>query len=731
MILKKIIRQSIRPNVRSFEGAKLELRRNFVVARHPSQDVGGVDHDDLGQLLYLLQPDELEELGISLPEYVPHPWKPMDGPITRQVRIQAISTANSDGSQAATVMAEDVSLTVERINDFFGPIGIEFVFDKSKDFKTFKNTLLNQDGVLMDSSPASNPNGLLDDTAYFAERQRVADQHLGKLVLYFSYGTYVVLNDEGKWETVQRGFGYSSGGCHFVALCAGPASEGFAAHEIGHYLHLGHTHGAEPKTINEAAEIIRNAVEPASGVTADNALTIFDADEEVVWDTPPDPGPSIFDSAYGSGACCTGTSHVDVPVTFFPNQPSKQYTKNYRLEPDRANLMSYFKDCTQFSRHFSNEQRLRMHTSMQYGNRHHLIAATPQGWKPPPPTLVSWDVGRIDLFAIAGDACLYHKHWANDSVLNSLWNCLGGYLLGTPAVVSWAPGRFDIFVRTISNTVQHKGWNDAEGWFPSKMSWNKLGGVISDDPVAVTWGVGRLDIIVRSSDGGVWHKCWNDASGWYPSITEWSYLGNGTSSRPTLISWGPGRLDIFARAHDSRVLHKSYDEAGGWFPSQEGWEDIGGSITGSPAAVSWGPGRIDVVVSGSDRRVWHKCYEPVPGWYPSQTGWNPLAGVISESPTIASWKTGRFDIIVRGGDGGAWHKGYDSATGWFPGLEEPWTSLGGELIGSPQVISWGPGRLDIVARGANGKVMYKGWDDAKKWFPSKGTWLEDTMITNY
>lgn len=731
MPLKRIIRQSIRPNVRNFEQAKLELRRNLVLAHHPSQEIGGVDQDDLGPLLYQLQPDELRELGVLLPKYVFHPTQPMDGTLTQQVRIHAIRTANDDGTQAATVTAGNIALTVGQMNDFFRPIGIELVFDETTDFETINSTLLNQDGVLADPNSLSNPKTpktkepLLNDEAYFAERQRVADQHFGKLVLYFSYGTQVTWNEDLKhWEIGQRGFGYSSGGCHFVALCGGAAGEGFASHEIGHYLHLGHTHGWAPANITETEQLIRDAVQK-NGIARDEALTIFDADEEVVWDTPPDPGPEIFDSTYGPNACCTGTSQISVPVTFSDNTQ-----KTYTLQPDRANLMSYFKDCTQFSRHFSDEQRIRMHTAMKYGNRNHLIAATPKEWTPPPPTLVSWAPGRIDLFTIAGDACLYHKHWADDSVLDALWNCLGGYLLGTPAVVSWAPGRFDIFVRTVANTVQHKGWNDAGGWFPAKTGWNNLGGIVSDDPVAVTWGPGRFDIIVRSSDGGIWHKCWNDASGWYPSMTEWSYLGGGTSSRPVVISWGPGRLDIFARAQDSRVLHKSYDEAVGWYPSLEGWEDLGGSITGSPAAVSWGPGRIDIVVCGSDRRAWHKCYEPDTGWYPSQTGWDPLGGSITDSPVIASWKSGRFDIVGRGSDGRAWHKSYDSATGWFPGLEA-WTSLGGKLIGSPQVVSWGPGRLDITARGANGKVMYKGWDDAKGWFPSKQTWLEDTMITNY
>lgn len=148
----------------------------------------------------------------------------------------------------------------------------------------------NQDGVLADPNSLSNPEDkppLLDDCAYFAERQRVADLHLGKLVLYFSHGTQVTWNKQSKcWEVGQRGFGYSSGGCRFVALCSGLAGEGFAVHEIGHYLHLGHTHRAEPKTINEAAQLIRDAVEPTNGVAADNALTIFDGDEEVVWDTP-------------------------------------------------------------------------------------------------------------------------------------------------------------------------------------------------------------------------------------------------------------------------------------------------------------------------------------------------------------------------------------------------------------------------------------------------------------
>jgi hypothetical protein len=67
MTLFKIVRANVKPGLRTFGHAVHELRRNLVLAPHPSQKQGGVDHDDIGQMLFHLQPEELKELASRSP----------------------------------------------------------------------------------------------------------------------------------------------------------------------------------------------------------------------------------------------------------------------------------------------------------------------------------------------------------------------------------------------------------------------------------------------------------------------------------------------------------------------------------------------------------------------------------------------------------------------------------------------------------------------------------------
>ncbi len=253
-----------------------------------------------------------ERLPAPLPRPRPRTW------ITRTVRLQFIATTNTIAFDPQLLVP-----VVTAMNGFFGPGKIEFVYDPARDFVVEDNTLLDQDWELVDVGSLSNPESIpptVDDTRFHKERQRVAAQHIGKLVVYISLGSNLEWQGTGGWAVRERGFHYSSTSADYVATAAvygrppgGSIDPNTLAHEIGHYLHEFHTMGYMPTTIAAAADSIRTAVD-SWGWSRNQALRVFDADYPFVIDTPPDPGPDLFAAA--NGAACGGPDYVDVPVTF-------------------------------------------------------------------------------------------------------------------------------------------------------------------------------------------------------------------------------------------------------------------------------------------------------------------------------------------------------------------------------------------------------------------------------
>lgn len=673
------------------------------------------------------------------------------------IRIQAIRTEDDDHSQPTDgtdveipkhnlITNEQVGDMILKLNALYEPCRIHFAYDPDEDFTVINNTHINRDGGLKDPQSifgVDKPE--LCKEANDTERQKEAMKYLGKLVLFFSHGYEFTLDESiKKWKLVPRGGGYSNGRDYYVSLplWLRPDTK-FYAHEIGHYFHLGHTFGwhlpEDPdtpqkaqKALDDAAEVIRRGVENGS-VAIDDGLNVFDGDAETVTDTAPDAGPLLW-KAKGWTQCGPETSlmlAVEFSEQFEMQNGIKR--KLYALTPDQGNIMSYFV-CT--PARFSPQQITRMHRSMEHGNRQHLIGRPPTLWSPPGPTIVSWGSDRLDIFAQAGDACLYHKCFSNGVYSpDPDWRCLGGYISGKPSAVSWEYGRFDLFARSIDGNLLHKGFKEGLGWFPSKTSWNDIGGRITDSAAVVSWGAGRLDLFVRGRDGCVWHKGWEDGLGWFPSMADWENIGGQIVDSPSAVSWGPGRLDVFVQGRDGCVWHKGWENGIGWFPSGTDWENIGGQITGPPSVVSWGPGRLDIFTHGRDGGVWHKGWEDGIGWFPSVVDWENIGGQIAGSPSVVSWGPGRLDIFVHGKDGRLWHKVWTNDNGWSPSQLD-WSPLGGQMIDSPSTVSFGPGRLDVVVRNNTnglwgGSIWHKTWDDSIGWVPSQSDWIKLDHIVYY
>ncbi|MSR68381.1 hypothetical protein EXS66_01170 [Candidatus Saccharibacteria bacterium] len=272
------------------------------------------------------------------------------------------------------------------------------------------------------------------------------------------------------------------------------------------------------------------------------------------------------------------------------------------------------------------------------------------GWDIQQPAVVP---DRIDTFARGGDNKLYHKAFSVDKWYPSLagWNSLGDTLLASsPTVSSWGVGRLDVFAKNSAGYLIHKWWNGT-----SWSGWETFtDGIIASSPSAVSWGDRRIDVVARSSSNRLMHK-WFDGTSWSGWVT---FNEGAIYSDPAISSSDYNLLDVFARGDGDAIYHKYYTRyGGGW----SGWQSLGGTTKDSPSAVSWGPGRIDLFTRGTDNKLYHKWYSR-PNW----SDWESLGGAITSAPSASSRGSLRLDVFARGSGNAVYHKQFNRPnwSGW-------------------------------------------------------------------
>jgi len=82
-----------------------------------------------------------------------------------------------------------------------------------------------------------------------------------------------------------------------------------------------------------------------------------------------------------------------------------------------------------------------------------------------------------------------------------------------------------------------------------------------------------------------------------------------------------------------------------------------------------------------------------------------LGGSLRSQPAVVSWGAGRLDVFARGADNTLkWRTWTGSAAA---GAWSAWKSLGGALTSAPAVASWGLGRLDVFVRGTDNALYQR------------------------
>jgi hypothetical protein len=126
---------------------------------------------------------------------------------------------------------------------------------------------------------------------------------------------------------------------------------------------------------------------------------------------------------------------------------------------------------------------------------------------------------------------------------------------------------------------------------------------------------------------------------------------------------------------------------------------------GSAAVTSLGTGRTDLFFRSSDGHLQHQ-YRPGGG---SWTHPVDLGGTLTSQPAAVSWGSGRIDVVARGANNVIVHRSLEG------GVWSPWESLGGILSSAPTVASWAAGRLDVFARGGGGRLYHKWFNQGTGW----------------
>jgi hypothetical protein len=156
-----------------------------------------------------------------------------------------------------------------------------------------------------------------------------------------------------------------------------------------------------------------------------------------------------------------------------------------------------------------------------------------------------------------------------------------------------------------------------------------------------------------------------------------------------------------------------------------GWADAGGWENADKCA--WSFGRLSNVSLGGRlyavQQTWSNelascqttrssplngqqlASPPAPAVF-SSVGAPPNGGLTS-NPSSTTWGAGRFDVAARGANNALVHC-------TFTGSACAWQLLGGVLTSEPAVVAWGPNRLDVFVRGTDNGLWHT-FSDGTNW----------------
>jgi hypothetical protein len=335
-----------------------------------------------------------------------------------ELRVRAIYAVD-DGVEPAWTLEHvraALSTLVEAANRDLVGTGLRFVSFVRHDVEIRRDTRLRRDVVLPDDVTAALTSGQIGEAqgnaiiqaaavAVAEHRNAVAAERPNAMLWIFSRGNrFEAVRDASnnflRWRYVDdRGGSFSGGEGFFVALHEGFLSSldwarqdaSRAAHEVGHYLSLWHTHRepfhdlghvVPPDVLDDPAPARLAAWQRAiaawldqqlpQGTSPGQAQATYDVDRgNGVLDTPPDPGAGIM--ALANEAAGHGPNELGPVATVTLDVPG--VTGPVTLTPLRDNPMGYYLRETPDAMHFTPGQVNVMRNFLTNSHRRPLVAA--------------------------------------------------------------------------------------------------------------------------------------------------------------------------------------------------------------------------------------------------------------------------------------------------------------------------------------------------------------------
>jgi hypothetical protein len=208
---------------------------------------------------------------------------------------------------------------------------------------------------------------------------------------------------------------------------------------------------------------------------------------------------------------------------------------------------------------------------------------------------------------------------------------------------------------------------------------------------------GRIEVLFRATNGSVQTLFQQSVGGSWASAPV--SLGGNVAGNPVVAANADGRLQVFVRGTDNRLYTAWQTSLGGAWST---WSAMGSPVsTFDPAVAVNADGRLELFVRGSDGAIWHT-------WQPTPNGawgaWASLGGNVASAPAVGRFAGGQLGVFVRGTNGLLYARMQMTASAAFAG----WVQLGGgtAFAGTPAVIANEDGRLELFARGQDGRLLH-------------------------
>jgi hypothetical protein len=224
---------------------------------------------------------------------------------------------------------------------------------------------------------------------------------------------------------------------------------------------------------------------------------------------------------------------------------------------------------------------------------------------------------------------------------------------------------------------------------------------IVSEPSAVSWAPGRIDVFAINSANLLVHAHTDDGTNW--AWDDWTRPpGNPQLIGVDVVSARPGRLDIFVTAQSSTIAASTLYQKVWDNGTVIDWREWGMSSShlymaapGAAAGLS-STNRLDVFAVGYDiatnpiravNKTLVHFFSDNGGSSVGKDDWGAGGFDLDVAKVdAASWGPNRIDIVAKAGSQIA-HK-------WYPGGWNLWGSSGTPEIGSPPtIVSMGPGIL--------------------------------------